>query len=485
MSYSWISLPGFSHRATGPPGDGATGRQGEKANDGKLLPYSRIRPVAPSPCRPVPRLRLCSCFYLTQKAVLQPAVHRDDMAGRFGQPGRDEQEDGFGLIFRLYRRLRQCSLRVEVRQLFTQDFCRFVLTEIDRVLHERRDHAVARKHGAAFDSGGGRDGVDPRERRHLDGQLPNQMVRGGLARVIGETAFLGDDGVGAGGQHDGAGEPLPFENFVRLVGYQVCACDVDGESLLPEPVFDAARLVRRDEDARRHDDGVDAAVGDQRLLEHPRDAFAVRDVAAEAYARAAVADPGAGHAYALAVFGDDLVRRGFRRRLIQIDADDVRPFFDEPERRGLADAAPRADDGDDLAVEFLFGRQAAELGFFQLPVFDVERLLFVHRLVTVDGLCAAHDLDRAVVKLGRHARLALVLAPGDHADAGDQNHRRIRVAHRRRVGPLAAVVIGRVVLAIFHQPGDEQRFQRFEIARGRVPVHEKRFDLRAQEMIRA
>src|SRR5262249_1289901 len=202
------------------------------------------------------------------------------------------------------------------------------------------------------------------------------------------------------------------------------------------------------EDARRHDDGIDAAVSDQRLLEHPRDAFAIRDVAADAYARAAVADPGAGHAYALAVFGDDFVRRGFRRRLVEIGADDVRPFLDEPERRRLADAA-RADDGDDLAVEFLFGREAAELGLLQRPVLDVEGLLLVHRLVAVDGLRAAHHLDRAVVKLGRHARLALVLAPGDHADAGDQNHRRIRVAHRGRIGPLAAVVVGRVILAIF------------------------------------
>ena len=59
---------------------------------------------------------------LSQKAVLQPAVNRDDVAGRFLEPWRDEQEDGFGLIFRLDRRLRQCSFRVEVRQLITQGF---------------------------------------------------------------------------------------------------------------------------------------------------------------------------------------------------------------------------------------------------------------------------------------------------------------------------------------------------------------------------
>src|SRR5262249_61063500 len=122
------------------------------------------------------------------------------------------------------------------------------------------------------------------------------------------------------------------------------------------------------------------AVGDQRFFEHPRDAFAGRDVAAEAYGRAAVADAAAGHAYALAVFVDDLVRGRFRRRFVQIDADDVRSFFDEPERGRLADPTARADDDDDLAVELLFGRQAAEFGFFQQPVFDVERLLLAHRV---------------------------------------------------------------------------------------------------------
>src|SRR5262249_44900219 len=59
---------------------------------------------------------------LTQKTVLQSAVHGDDVAGRFRQPGRDEQEDRFGLVFRFYRRLRQCSFRIEFRQLFTQSF---------------------------------------------------------------------------------------------------------------------------------------------------------------------------------------------------------------------------------------------------------------------------------------------------------------------------------------------------------------------------
>src|SRR5262249_10154353 len=157
------------------------------------------------------------------------------------------------------------------------------------------------------------------------------------------------------------------------------------------------------EDARSHDDGVNPAVSDQRVLEHPRNAFAARDVADQTYARAAVAPRPAGHTDAFAVFGDDFVRGRSRRRFIQINADDVRAFFDKSERRRLADAAARAYDDDDLAVEFFFGRQAAELRLFQQPVLDVEGLLLVHRFVPVNGLGAAHDLNRAIIKLGRHA----------------------------------------------------------------------------------
>src|SRR5215470_3221388 len=211
------------------------------------------------------------------------------------------------------------------------------------------------------------------------------MVRGRFAGVVSEAAFFGDDGVGARGQHDVRRESLAFENFVRFIGDQISARDVDGESLFPEAVFDAPGFVRRNENARGHDDGIDPAVSDQRILEHPRDAFAIRDVAAEAYRRSAIAEAAAGHAYALAVSGDDLVRGHFRRRFVQIDADDVRAFFDEPERRRFADAAARADDDDDLAVELLLGRQPAELGFFQQPVLDVEGLLLVHRFVLIYG----------------------------------------------------------------------------------------------------
>ncbi len=140
-----------------------------------------------------------------------------------------------------------------------------------------------------------------------------------------------------------------------------------------------------------------------------------------------------GDADADAVFVRDLLRGRLRRRLVEIDRDDVRAFLHEPVRGFLADAAARADDDVDLPGQFLFRRHALELGFFEQPVFDVERLLLRERDVFVDRLRAAHDFHRAVVELGGHARLRLVLAPRDHAEAGDEDDRRVRVAHRGRV----------------------------------------------------
>ena len=129
----------------------------------------------------------------------------------------------------------------------------------------------------------------------------------------------------------------------------------------------------------------------------------------------------------------NFLRRGFGGLRVQIDADDVRAFLDEAMRGFLADAAAGADDDDDLPREFLFRRHALQLRLLEQPVFDVEGLLLRQRDVFVDRLGAAHHFDGAVVKLRGDARLGFVLAPRDHAEAGDEHDRRIRVAHRGRV----------------------------------------------------
>ena len=136
----------------------------------------------------------------------------------------------------------------------------------------------------------------------------------------------------------------------------------------------------------------------------------------------------------------------------------------------FADAAARADNHGNLARQFLLRGHAAEFGFFEQPILDVEGLLLRQRDVLVDGLGAAHDFDGAIVELGGDARLALVLAEGDHAEAGDENDRRIRIAHGGRVGVFALRVIGGVILAVLFQAGFEPGLEQInKVLHGGIP----------------
>ncbi len=163
----------------------------------------------------------------------------------------------------------------------------------------------------------------------------------------------------------------------------------------------------------------------------------------------------------------------------------MRAFFDEAVRGFLADAGAGANDDDDLARQLFLGGHTLQLRLFEQPVFDVERLLLRKRNVSVDRLGAAHDFNRAVVELSGHAALGLVLAPRDQADAGDEHHGGIRVAHRGRVGVFALLVIGGVVLAVSLEAGGKFLLQRRGVFGLRIPVHVKRLDLRAEKMVGA
>ncbi len=230
---------------------------------------------------------------------------------------------------------------------------------------------------------------------------------------------------------------------------------------------------------------VQPAVGQDRLAEHRRDARAVGDVAREADRRPAVADPRPRDTDALAVAGHDLPRRLRRGRRLAVHAHDVGALLHQAVGGRLPDARAGAHDRDDPPVELLLGRQAPQLRLLERPVLDVEGLLRVHGLVAVDGLRPPHDLDRAVVELGRHPRLALVLAPGDHPQPRDEHDGRVGIAHRRRSRPLAALVVRRVVAAVLHEARAEDRLQRFDVAGLRVPVGEERLDLGPQEVVGA
>ena len=129
----------------------------------------------------------------------------------------------------------------------------------------------------------------------------------------------------------------------------------------------------------------------------------------------------------------------------------MRAFFHQPMRSGLADTRARADDNDNLPIEFFLRRHTSQLRFFQRPVLNVESLLLAHRLVLVDCFRAAHDFDGAIVKLRSYARLTLVLSPGDHSQFRNQHDRRVGIAHRGRIGSLAFFIVSFVILAILDQ----------------------------------
>ncbi len=138
-----------------------------------------------------------------------------------------------------------------------------------------------------------------------------------------------------------------------------------------------------------------------------------------------------------------------------------------------------------LSRQLFLRRHAFQLCLFEQPVLDIECFLLRQRDVFIHRLGAAHHLDRTVVKLRRDARFALILAPRDHSNARDQDHRGIWIAHRRRIRVLAALIIGSVVVAVLFKPRGELRLQRVHVFFLRVPVHVERLDLRAQKMVRA
>jgi hypothetical protein len=62
-----------------------------------------------------------------QEGLVQAAVDRDDLAGGLAEPLAHEEEVRLGLVGRRDRRLRQCAVRVELRELADQRFGRLVL----------------------------------------------------------------------------------------------------------------------------------------------------------------------------------------------------------------------------------------------------------------------------------------------------------------------------------------------------------------------
>ena len=157
---------------------------------------------------------------------------------------------------------------------------------------------------------------------------------------------------------------------------------------------------------------------------------------------------------------------------IAVGDHDVRSALGREQSSCAADAAGSADDERDLPAEFLLRGLAANLRVFQHPVLDAKRFRGGQRdIVGVDlesfagsggsGLrhipddrctgeraCALHHVNGVGVELADDARLRLALAKGKHADAGNQHHGWIGIAHGRRRRDFVLVVVRGVFRAI-------------------------------------
>ena len=199
----------------------------------------------------------------------------------------------------------------------------------------------------------------------------------------------------------------------------------------------------------------------------------------------AIGNTGAGDTDAHAVLCIDGVDGLGGALLVKVEAGDMSSLLDETISGLAADATSCTDDRDDLACHLLLGGHALELGLLEEPVLDVKGLLLGQGDILVYRLGAAHDLDCAVVELRGDAALALVLAPRDHSQSGDEDDGRVRIAHRGGVRMLAAVVVGGVVGAVGVEAGGELGLKGRDILGLGIPVDVEGLDLRAEEVIRA
>ena len=215
------------------------------------------------------------------------------------------------------------------------------------------------------------------------------------------------------------------------------------------------------------------------------DGGAVGDIDRRRSCEPAVGDPAPGNTDTHAVLGIDSVHGLGRTLFVEIKAGDMGSLLDQSICGLTPDAAACADDGDNLAGHLLLGGHALEFGLFEKPVLDVERLLLWQGDILIHGFRTAHHLDGAVVELRGDAALALVLAPCNHAQSGNEDDGWVRIAHGGGVLPLAGVVVGGVVLAVLLDPFGEKRAQPLEIVGLGVPIHVEGLDLGTKEMVGA
>ena len=187
---------------------------------------------------------------------------------------------------------------------------------------------------------------------------------------------------------------------------------------------------RRGRDAGVGDDDVQSAVGEHGVAERRIDRRLARHVDVNAGDRVL--------AESLAEVRDGLIE-AFR---VDVGEHDAGALTHEPRGDRLPDAARAARHKRDAPGKRFRLRHALKLRLFEQPIFDIERFLLRKADVAADARGAAHDVDRVDVEFCGDARGRLVLGEGQHADARDEIDDGVGIAHRRRVRPLAALIVG-------------------------------------------
>ena len=157
------------------------------------------------------------------------------------------------------------------------------------------------------------------------------------------------------------------------------------------------------------------------------------------------------------------------RRGVEIHTNDVGTFANKAQSGFAADSTSSTDHNDHATSEVFICRHAAQLGFFQRPIFDVERFLSRQRNVASECFGTTHDFDSTVVELGRNTGFGFVLAEGDHSESGDEDNGGVRIAHCRGIRAFSGIVVSGIIGAIFFQTGGKVLLQRGDdIAYGRL-----------------
>ena len=98
---------------------------------------------------------------------MQPAIHRDDLSGGFGEFFRDQQAVGLSLIRRGDRGTGQCAVGVELGEFGCEGFRGLVVGVWDAIFSQGTDDTVAGEHGTALNNGGRGHAIDAHERREF------------------------------------------------------------------------------------------------------------------------------------------------------------------------------------------------------------------------------------------------------------------------------------------------------------------------------